>query len=160
MSGPLVTGVVHQEDNLAALARLPAGCIDLVYLDPPFNTGRKWEGRGKGGDAYAFDDRWQGGLATYLDWMRPRLRELHRVLKRTGSLYLHCDDHAKAYLKFELDAIFGIRRFRNDIVWRRTSAHSTTRSFGNVCDFLLYYTRELPEYVRMQRAGAMSLPGF
>jgi site-specific DNA-methyltransferase (adenine-specific) len=141
MSGPLVTGVVHQEDNLAVLARLPAGCIDLVYLDPPFNTGRTHTARGADGEERSFDDRWQGGLATFLDWMRPRLRELHRVLKPTGSLYLHCDDHASHYLWLELDGIFGVRHYSESITWRRAHAHNEGGSFGRIHDTLLMRTR-------------------
>lgn len=139
-------GTVYQEDNLAALARLPAACIDLVYLDPPFNTGRTHTARGADGEEHTFDDRWQGGLATYLDWMRPRLRELHRVLKPTGSLYLHCDEHASSYLWLELDGTFGLDTFsrrgeRASIVWKRTSAHNSARRWGPVTDTLLYRTK-------------------
>jgi len=70
-------------------------CVDLVYLDPPFFSNRKYEVLwGDGYEVRAFEDRWKGGIDHYILWMEERIGELHRVLKRTGSLYLHCDWHA------------------------------------------------------------------
>ncbi len=77
--------------------------------------------------------------------MAPRLVELHRVLKSTGSLYLHCDPTASHYLKLLLDAVFGTGNYRNEIAWRRTSAHNDAkqgrRQYGNVRDTILFYTK-------------------
>lgn len=85
-------------------------------------------------------------MLAYLSMMAPRLVELHRVLKPTGSLYLHCDPTASHYLKLLLDAVFGPDRFRSEIVWKRTTAHSNVyRSFGDITDTLLFYSRS-PEY--------------
>jgi site-specific DNA-methyltransferase (adenine-specific) len=80
-------------------------------------------------------------MLAYLTMMAPRLVELHRVLKPTGSFYLHCDPSASHYLKIILDAIFGPDRFRNEIVWQRTSAHNDPSRFGRVHDVLLFYTK-------------------
>lgn len=82
-----------------------------------------------------------GGLLAYLVMMAPRLRELHRVLKPTGSIYLHCDPTASHYLKVVMDAIFGPEFFRNELIWKRTSGHSDATRYGSVHDVLLYYIR-------------------
>ena len=73
--------------------------------------------------------------------MAARLIELHRVLKPTGSLYLHCDPTASHYLKLVLDAVFGVEHYRNEIVWKRTSAHNDSKRFGRVHDIILYYAK-------------------
>ena len=86
---------------------------------------------------YAHSD----GMGAYMCFMAVRLIEMHRVLKPTGSLYLHCDPTASHYLKAVMDAIFGWRNFRNEIVWKRTSAHSDAKRFGQICDSILYYAK-------------------
>src|SRR5450756_1959713 len=87
----------------------------------------------------------QGGLLAYLVMMAPRLRELHRVLKPTGSIYLHCDPTASHYLKVLMDAIFGPQCFKTEIAWKRSSAHSDTRQgrkqHGRIHDVILFYTK-------------------
>jgi site-specific DNA-methyltransferase (adenine-specific) len=80
-------------------------------------------------------------MMAYLVMMTVRLVELHRVLKPTGSLYLHCDPTASHYLKVVLDTIFGVQNFRNEIVWKRTSAHSSAKKYGSVHDILFFYTK-------------------
>lgn len=81
----------------------------------------------------------------YLAMMAPRLVELHRVLKETGSLYLHCDPTASHFLKLMLDGVFGPRKFRTEIVWKRNSAHSDARQgrkqHGRIHDVLFFYTK-------------------
>ena len=98
---------LFQGDNLEILHNMPGGSVDLICTDPPFNTGKDWG---------AFDDRWQS-LDEYLKFMEARAVEMRRVLKDTGSLYLHCDPTASHYLKVMLDSVFGIKQFRNEIVW-------------------------------------------
>ena len=84
----------------------------------------------------------QSGMLAYLTYMAERLEQIHRLLKLTGSLYLHCDPNASHYLKVLLDSIFGQRRFRSEIVWRRTSSHnSTAHRYGPIHDTILFYTR-------------------
>ena len=80
-------------------------------------------------------------MMAYLAMMAPRLVELHRVLKPTGSIYLHCDPTASHYLKMLMDAVFGPVNFKNEIIWKRTSSHSDARRFGNVHDTLLFYAK-------------------
>lgn len=172
---------LYYGDNLKVLQGLNDETVDLVYLDPPFNSNadynvifREHSGKSAAPQAQitAFEDTWQwgveaasslaelhkvhGDLAEYLDFtvrrlghnslsaylvmMAPRLAELHRVLKPTGSLYLHCDPTASHYLKIILDAIFGARNFRNEVIWRRTSAHNMAQRYGRVHDVLLFYS--------------------
>jgi len=83
----------------------------------------------------------ENDMMAYLIMMTPRLIELHRVLKSTGSIYLHCDSVASHYLKILMDAIFGPTNFRNEIIWRRTGAHGKTRRFAPIHDTILFYTR-------------------
>ena len=80
-------------------------------------------------------------MLAYLEVMAPRLVELRRVLKPTGSIYLHCDPTASHYLKLVMDAVFDPRNFKNEIVWKRTSAHSDSKKFGNSHDIILYYCK-------------------
>ena len=82
----------------------------------------------------------ENDMMAYLAMMAVRLIELHRVLKKTGSLYLHCDPTASHYLKILLDAIFGAAQFRNDIVWKRTTTHSDSKTWSRVSDNILFYT--------------------
>ena len=169
-------------DNLEVLAKLPSQSIDLVYLDPPFNSARNYNvifARGGatasdvGAQIEAFTDTWtwtpsteaeyagyvNGGLPNavadaltafrtllgendalaYLVNMAPRLVQLHRVLKVTGSLYLHCDPTMSHYLKMLLDSIFDPRNFRSEIIWKRTHSHGGAKRYGPVHDVILYY---------------------
>src|SRR5215207_6809584 len=89
------TEVIYRGDNLETLPKyIPDESVDLIYIDPPFNTSRQYEVFwGEGQEKRSFDDRY-GDAMTYLAWMRPRIRELYRVLKPTGSFYYHCDPHA------------------------------------------------------------------
>lgn len=99
-------------DNLQRLARLAPESVDLIYLDPPFFSNKKYEVIwGDEAEIRSFEDRWEGGINVYIDWMRDRIDEMHRVLKPTGSLYLHCDWHASHYLKVMLDGIFKPQNF-------------------------------------------------
>lgn len=136
------TGVIYRDDNLAVLRDLPTESVDLVYLDPPFFSNRFYEVIwGDEAEVRSFEDRWEGGMQHYIGWMQERISELHRVLKPTGSLYLHCDPHASHYLKVMCDEIFGMARFRNEVVWKRTSAHSSAKRWGPIHDIVLFYSK-------------------
>jgi DNA modification methylase len=138
--GYLETSVLICGENLERLAEFPDDCIDLIYLDPPFFSNRQYEVIwGDEAEVRSFEDRWQGGIRHYVEWMRDRTRHLHRVLKPAGSFYLHCDSAANHYLKVMLDEIFGIERFRNEITWQRTNTHSDAKRWSPVSDTLLYY---------------------
>ena len=173
---------LYYGDNLDVLRRyIPDESVDLVYLDPPFNSNANYnvlfaerDGTQAAAQIKAFEDTWRwdegaarayedvveaGGrvsqvmqafrtflgendMLAYLSMMAPRLVELRRVLKRTGSLYLHCDATASHYLKILLDGTFDPRGFRADIRWKRTSAHSNVlTNWALVSDQLLFYTK-------------------
>ena len=127
-------GHLYLGDNLAILRDMETESVDLICTDPPFNTKRDWG---------AFTDKWQGGLKGYLNFMKPRLEQMHRLLKPTGSLYLHCNAHASHYLKVMLDGIFGIRNFKNEIVCRAQSGASNTarRKYAADHAYILFYTK-------------------
>jgi len=130
--------VLFHEDCLETSRRLPNASADLIYADPPFFSGRSYVA-----NHYGFDDRWDG-LCQYLNWMTERLKEFRRILKPTGTIYLHCDPHVSHYLKVVSDDIFGNKNFLNEIVWKRQSSHNDVRQgsrhFGRVHDTILVYT--------------------
>ncbi len=139
-SSLLDTRVIYCGDNLEQLHKLPDACIDLIYIDPPFNSNRNYEVFwGETKEKRAFEDRHESTQA-YIEFMRPRCVELARVLKKTGSFYYHCDWHASHYVKVMLDQILGENNFQNEIVWKRTHAHGNAgRSFGAITDSIFYY---------------------
>ncbi|MEO9276706.1 MAG: site-specific DNA-methyltransferase [Nitrososphaera sp.] len=131
-------------DAYETLKKIPSNSVDLCYLDPPFFSNRSFEQMDKKGNLHSFDDKWQD-ITKYLEYMSETLTECRRVLKSTGSLYLHCDWHAVHYLKIELDKIFGFDNFRNEIIWRRHNSHNDTKQgckmFGRVHDSILFYSK-------------------
>lgn len=140
----LDTGVLYCNDNLERLSELPSKSVDLIYLDPPFFSNRVYEVIwGDEAEVRSFEDRWEGGIRHYIGWMRERLVEMRRTLRPSGTLYLHCDPNASHYLKVMLDEVFEQALFRNEIVWKRTTAHNDrtqgSRHFGRVHDVLLVY---------------------
>ena len=136
------TNIIYCGDNLEVLPKhIPDESVDLIYIDPPFNSSRNYEVFwGETQERRAFDDRF-GDAMTYLEWMRPRLRELHRVLKPTGSFYYHCDWHASHYVKVELDRIFGFQNFQNEIIWHYTGGGRSKTRFSHKHDVLFWYGR-------------------
>jgi len=139
-SSLLDTRVIYCGDNLEQLPKLPDACIDLIYIDPPFNSNRNYEVFwGETKEKRAFDDRHESTKA-YIDYMRPRCVQLARVLKKTGTFYYHCDWHASHYVKVMLDQIFGENNFCNEIIWRRTTAKTQSYNlFPNNHDSLFFY---------------------
>ena len=180
----MAENLLYFGDNLEVMREhMPDASVDLIYLDPPFNSARNYNVLFKQAardenqaQIVAFEDTWQwsklrydeffedvsharlfdlmnalhrilGGcdMMAYLVMMAPRLFQMHRVLKPTGSLYLHCDPTASHYLKLLMDVIFEPGRFRNEITWKRQSAHNDAkqgrRAFGNIADILLFYTK-------------------
>jgi DNA modification methylase len=140
----LESSVIYCDDNLQRLSQFPAESIDLIYLDPPFFSNRNYEVIwGDEAEVRSFEDRWQGGITVYVEWMRERMIELHRILKRTGSLYLHCDPTASHYLKVMVDEVFGRENFRSDIRWQRTNVHSDSQGWSAVSDDILCYVKSV-----------------
>ncbi len=175
---------LYYGDNLDILRNreyFPNEFVDLIYLDPPFNSSRNYnqlfkDESGSHSDAQikVFDDTWHWGpeaeetyadlvenaseqlsstiialrrivgtnpMMAYLVMMAVRLEQLHRVLKPTGSLYLHCDPTASHYLKIILDTLFGVDAFLSEIIWKRTSAHNSAKRPGPVHDTILMYSK-------------------
>lgn len=175
---------LYYGDNLEVLRNrddFPNDSIDLIYLDPPFNSKRDYNviyktpaGHDSDSQITAFEDSWHWGeqaereylelvrqsntdlseliqalrkflketdMMAYLVMMANRLLEMHRVLKPTGSLYLHCDPTASHYLKIVLDGVFGKENFRNEITWKRTTAHNDAKKYGSNTDIILFYSK-------------------
>lgn len=150
-SAVIDTRVIYCGDNLEQLKKLPDTCIDLIYIDPPFNSNRNYEVFwGETKETRAFDDR-HASTQAYIDFMRPRCVELARVLKQTGSFYYHCDWHASHYVKVMLDQIFGENNFINEIVWKRQTSHNDaaqgSKHFGRLHDVLLFYCGGSENYI-------------
>lgn len=131
-------------DNLEILRSIESDSVDLIYLDPPFFSNRTYEVIwGDKGEVRSFEDRFSGGIDHYVAWLKDRVQEMHRVLKPTGSIFLHCDWHADAYIRVNiLDKIFGYSNFRNEIAWQRTNAHNDARKkMPNLRDSIFYYAK-------------------
>jgi DNA modification methylase len=139
-SALLDTRVVYCGDNLEQLAKLPDACVDLVYIDPPFNSNRNYEVFwGETKEKRAFEDR-HASTQAYIDYMRPRCVQLARVLKKTGSFYYHCDDHASHYVKKMLDEVFGPNNFQSEIIWKRTGARGDGYGWNQVHDTIFFFS--------------------
>ena len=180
-----MTNTLYYGDNLGILRQhVPDESVDLVYMDPPFNSNANYNvlfkeqsGEASPAQIRAFTDTWEWTLETertyeqeiitnpgtpsnvkdmvsafrqfigsnammaYLVMMTPRLVELRRVLKPTGSIYLHCDPTASHYLKLLMDTVFGPENFQSEIIWKRQSAHSDARRYGSVHDTILFYAK-------------------
>jgi site-specific DNA-methyltransferase (adenine-specific) len=154
--------VVHRE-ALDLLAGVPDGGVDLVYVDPPFNTGRQRQGRrlrtvrdeqgdrtGFGGRRYATTSEAREAYADafddYLGWLRPRLVETRRVLARHGSLYFHIDPRESHYCKLLLDEVFGRDCFLNEVIWAYDYGARSTRRWSPKHDVILVYVRDPEGY--------------
>lgn len=138
----IATSIIYCGDNLDQLPKLPDACVDLIYIDPPFNSNRNYEVFwGETKEKRSFEDR-HASTKAYIDYMRPRCVELARVLKKTGSFYYHCDWHADSYVRVMLDQIFGESSFNTHIIWRRTTAKSQSyKTFPNNHDSIFFYTK-------------------
>jgi len=158
-SSLLDTRIIYCGDCLDQLRKLPDACVDLIYIDPPFNSNRNYEVFwGETKEKRAFEDR-HAGTQAYIEYMRPRCVELARVLKKTGSFYYHCDWHANGYVRVMLDQIFGESNFQNEIIWQRTSSHNDSKRWAHIHDTIFFYAGSKftwnpvylehdPEYVR------------
>ncbi|HEX2086921.1 MAG TPA: DNA methyltransferase, partial [Solirubrobacteraceae bacterium] len=134
---PLDDDLVIEGDNLDVLPRLPDGAFDLIYIDPPFNTGRT-QARGERGYEDAFDD--------YAGFLRPRLEHARRLLAEHGTLYVHLDPRESHYVKVMLDGLFGRDCFLNEIVWAYDYGARTKRRWPAKHDTILVYVRDRARY--------------
>ena len=138
---------IYEGDNIEVLSKFPSESVDLIYLDPPFFSNRHYEVIWKdGAELRAFQDRWQGGIEHYISWMEPRLRECHRVLKKDGSIFLHCDWHANAHLKILMEKIFGENNFINEIIWCYSHGGRSKKTFGRKHDTIFWYSKSNDYY--------------
>lgn len=129
-------------DNLHVMRMLPSNSIDLIYIDPPFFSGRQYnELFGDQNEIRSFSDVWEGGMPSYLIWLNARLLEMKRLLKKTGTIFVHLDWHASHYVKIELDKIFGYDNFRNEIIWCYTGGGKSIKDFGKKHDVILRYSK-------------------
>ena len=129
-------------DCLHVMRQIPSATIDLIYIDPPFFSGRDYNVIwGDDNELRSFSDVWQGGLDGYLIWLNARLYEMKRLLRPTGSIYVHCDWHASHYIKAEMDKIFGYENFRNEIVWHHPKIGIARVKFTSNTDSILFYTK-------------------
>ena len=136
-------------DNLEIMKTLEKESVDLIYLDPPFFSHRHYEVIwGDAGEIRSFEDRWAGGIDHYIAWLKERVEQMYRILKPTGSIFLHCDWHANAYIRVTiLDKLFGSRNFVNEITWKRTTTHNDSKQgakhFGRVTDTIFFYAKDI-----------------
>lgn len=142
-------------DNLHVLRQLPGESVDLIYIDPPFFSGRNYNVIfGDQNELRSFSDIWEGGMPGYLIWLNARLYEMRRVLKKTGSIYVHCDHHASHYIKAEMDKIFGHDNFVNEVVWCYEDVGGrATNYFKRKHDVLFYYQRSGARPFNIMRKG-------
>ena len=134
---------LYHNDCLKIMKQLPSESVDLVYLDPPFFSNKNYEIIwGDKGEVRSFEDKWSGGINQYIEWLYERVNEMYRILKQTGSIYLHCDWHANAYIRvYVLDKIFGIEQFRNEIIWGYQWGGVGKRNFAKKHDTIFWYSK-------------------
>lgn len=134
-------------DCLHVMRMLPSESLDLIYIDPPFFSGRNYNiVFGDRNEVRSFSDIWEGGMPGYLIWLNARLYEMKRLLRDTGNIVVHCDWHASHYIKLELDRLFGYESFRNEIVWSYHSGGASSRYFSRKHDVLFWYAKNSKEY--------------
>jgi DNA modification methylase len=128
-------------DCLEVLKTLDSETIDLIYIDPPFFSNRTYEVIwGDKGEIRSFEDRFSGGIEHYIAWLKERIQELHRILKPTGSIFVHCDWHANAYIKVAiLDKTFGYSNLINEIVWCYTTPSNNKKRLPRKHDTVFWY---------------------
>jgi DNA modification methylase len=142
------TNVIYCGDCLVKLKELPPESVDLIYIDPPFSSNRNYVAFWQEQEKRHFEDRFEN-VGAYIDYMKPRLMELYRVLSPTGSFYYHCDWHASHYVKVLLDRddLFGYDNFVNEIIWHYRRWTGSARSFLRMHDTLLFYAKDKGRHI-------------
>ncbi|MCP8305574.1 MAG: hypothetical protein H3Z49_00455 [archaeon] len=141
---------IYCGDCKEVLAKFPDECVDLIYADPPFFSNKTYEIIWHDGyELRVFEDRWKGGINNYILWMRERVEQCHKVLKNTGSFYLHCDWHASHYLKVMFDEVFGEKNLLGEVIWSygtpsggRTAGKKPVKAH----DTILSYTKKYGQH--------------
>src|ERR1035437_7539800 len=135
-------------NNLHVMRQLPSRSIDLIYIDPPFFSGRVYNQIfGDKNEIRSFSDIWEGGMPGYLVGFNARLWKMKRLLKDTGSIYVHLDYHASHYVKVEMDKIFGNDNFLNEIIWCYKERGISKTSFNRKHDAILLYAKQKGKHV-------------
>lgn len=149
-------------DNLHVMRQLPSESIDLIYIDPPFFSGRQYNVIfGDQNELRSFSDIWEGGMPSYLIWLSVRFYEMKRLLKKTGSIYVHCDWHASHYIKVEMDKIFGYENLLNEVIWSYRTGGVSKQWFSRKHDVLLFYARNNGSHgFNVQRSGEFRTKGM
>jgi len=141
------TNVLYYGDNLEVMHKhIPDDSIDLIYIDPPFFSSKAYEViYGDTKEVRMFEDRWKGDVYHFVSWMEPRLAQMHRVLKPTGTIYVHLDWHAVHYIKVAMDKIFGYDNFLNEIIWHYRRWSGAAKRFQKMHDSILFYAKKYGE---------------
>lgn len=136
------TNLIYCGDCLNKLKEIPNESIDLIYIDPPFSSNRNYVAFWQEQEVRHFEDRFED-VRAYIEYMTPRLKELYRVLKQTGSFYYHCDWHASHYIKVLLDRddFFGYNNFVNEVVWHYRRWTGSANAFLKMHDTILFYAK-------------------
>jgi site-specific DNA-methyltransferase (adenine-specific) len=135
------TPKIYRGDNLSILSGIPDGSVNLVYTDPPFNTGASQNGHG-----ISYSDDF-GDTEAYLDFLRPRFKEVHRVLHPTGSLFFHIDNRESHYCKIMLDKIFGRESFINEIIWAYDFGGRSKKRWAAKHNTIFWYAKNPKCYI-------------
>lgn len=132
--------VVRCCDAVRWLEELPPETVDLVYIDPPFASGKTWSMGWKDGQTRSFND-YVSDVQQFAEWLSEPLRLIHRVLKESGSVFVHLDWHAVHYVKIAMDQIFGYDNFKNEVIWAYRTAGNSKRHFARKHDNILFYCK-------------------
>lgn len=131
---------IIQGDSLKILEEITEKSVDLVYLDPPFFTQEEQSLSSKANVIYSFNDKWNN-MDTYLNFIQERLLECKRILKDSGSIFLHCDRNASHYLKILMDKLFGITNFQSEIIWSYKRWSNSKKGLLNAHQIILFYSK-------------------
>jgi DNA modification methylase len=146
MSDKEFTNKLILGDNLEIMRNMPNESVDLVYLDPPFFSNKTYEVIwGDDGERRSFEDRFAGDIDQYIHWLKVRVRQMYRILKPTGSIFLHCDWHASHYIKSQIldnRLLFGRNNFRNEIIWSYKRYTAVSKKFQSLHDTIFWYSKK------------------
>ena len=149
------TNRIYHGDNMFYMPDMPKESIDLIYIDPPFGTQSLWKSKAfnEKVQEFQFYDLWGGGVNGYINFMVERLRHMHRLLKPTGSLFVHLDWRMSHYIKIELDKIFGVKNpaanntnFLNEIVWCYAGGGIPKNKLPRKHDVILWFNKNKDDY--------------
>ena len=143
MSKKYEVNSIYRGDCKHILQKFPKESADLIYLDPPFFSNKNYEIIwGNGHEIRAFEDRWKGGIMNYIDWLKSRIEPCYTVLKKTGTLFLHCDWRASHHIRVHvLDEIFGYKNFLNEIIWKFSVGGRSSEYFGRKHNTIFWYRK-------------------